>query len=50
MRMVLHGVAHDIGDFVETAVVERFHGVQDSALHGFESVVDMRDGALQYHV
>ena len=48
--MVLHGVAHDVGNLVEAAVVEGLHGVEDAALHGLEAVVDMGHGALEYDV
>lgn len=50
MRMILHGVAHDVGDFVESAVVEGLHGVQYSALHGFKPVFYVGDGAFENNV
>lgn len=50
MGMVLHGVADDVGHFVVASVVEGLHGVQDSALHGFEPVVDMRHSSLENNV
>ena len=46
VRVVLHGLADDIGDLVEFAVVDFVERMQDAALHGFESVVDVRDSAL----
>jgi hypothetical protein len=48
--VVLHRVAHDVGHFVETAVVEGFHRVEYAPLHGFETILDVGDGALEYHV
>ena len=47
MGMVFHGVADDVGDFVEASVVHPLHGVQDTSLDGFESIVDVRNGAFQ---
>ena len=46
----LHGVAHNVGHLVVSAVVHAFHGVQYAPLHGFQSVLDVWHGALQYHV
>ena len=43
----LHGVTHDVGHLVISAVVHAAHGVQDAALHGFQTVLDMRYGTLQ---
>ncbi len=45
--MVLHGVAHHVGHLVETSVVGFLEGVEDAALDGFESVIDVRDRALE---
>ena len=46
VRMVLHRVADDVGDLVETAVVHLAQAMQDPALHGLQPVVLVRDGAL----
>ena len=35
VRVILHGVSHYVGHFVESPVVEGLHGVEDAALHGF---------------
>ena len=48
--MELHGVAHDVGHLVVAAVVHALHGVQYAPLHGFQSVLYMRNGPFQYHV
>ena len=32
MRVILHGVSHYVGHFVESPVVEGLHGVEDAAL------------------
>ena len=44
MRMVLHGVADDIGHFVKTAVVFFFEGVEDAPLNRFQPIVNVRLG------
>ena len=47
MRMKLHGMSHDIRYFVEPAVIHTFHGVQDTSLYGFQSVLDMWNGTVE---
>ena len=46
----LHRVSHDVGHFVVASVIESLHRVQDAALHGFESVAQMRHGAFQNNI
>ena len=48
--MELHGVAHDVGHLVVSPVVHALHRVQYSALHGFQSVLDMRHGTFENHI
>ena len=43
-------MSYDVGYFVVAAVVEAFHGVQDTALNGFQTVVDVRNGTLQNYI
>ena len=50
VRVVLHGIAHNVGHLVVAAVVLRLHGVQNAPLYGFQSVGQMRDGTLQNHI
>ena len=50
MRVVLHGLSHDVGHLVVASVVDDLHGVQDTPLHGFEAVLDMGYGAFEDHV
>ena len=50
MRVVFHGVAHDIGHFVITAVLELFHRVENAALHGLQAIAQMRHSALHDYV
>ena len=45
MRMVLHGVADDVGDLGVAAVVLLPERVEDAALHRLEPVLDGGDGA-----
>ena len=47
MRVILHGMAHDVGHFIIASVVQTIHGVQDAALHRLQSIVEMRDGTLK---
>ncbi len=47
MGVILHGVTHNVGHFVESAVVEGFHRVEDASLHRFETVVDVGDGTVE---
>ena len=47
MRVVFHGVANNVGDFVVAAVFHFAHGVQNAALYRFEAIVQTRDSALQ---
>ena len=47
VRMVLHGLAHDVGHLGVAAVVHLGHGVQHAALNRFETVNDVRHGAVQ---
>ena len=35
VRVVLHGLSHDVGHLVVASVVDDLHGVQDTPLHGF---------------
>lgn len=42
VRVVLHGIAHDVGHLVVAPVLHLAHGVDDAALNGFETVVDLR--------
>ena len=50
VRVVLHGLTHDVGHLVVAAVVDDLHGVEDAPLHGLQAVLDVRHGALQDHV
>ena len=50
MRVVLHGLSHNIGDLVVAAVVAALHGVQDAALHGLQAILQMGYGTLQNHI
>ena len=47
MRVKLHGMAHDVGHFVVAAVVHALHRVQDAALYGLQTVLNVGDGAFQ---
>ena len=50
VRVVLHGLSHNIGDLVVAAVVAALHGVQDAALHGLQAILQMGYGTLQNHI
>ena len=47
MRVELHGMSHDVGHLVVLAVVHPLHGMEDTSLHGLQSVHDMRDSPLE---
>ena len=50
VRVKLHGMPHDVGHLVVASVVHSFHRVENTSLHGFQSVLDVRHGTFQYHV
>ncbi len=50
MRMILHGVAHDVGHLVKASVVEGLHRVENAPLHRLEAVFNRGHGALKNHV
>ncbi len=43
-------MSDNVGHLVVTPVFHPFHGMQDPALYGFQTVCDMRDGSLQDHI
>ena len=47
MRVVFHRVAHNVGHLVVAAVLQLRHGVQDAALHGFQSIQNVGQGAVE---
>ena len=47
MRVIFHGVSHDISHLVVASVVNLLHGMQDSALHRLQTIVDLRHGAVE---
>ena len=47
MRVKLHGVSHDVRHLVVSSIVHSFHGVEDTSLHRFETILDVRNGTLQ---
>ena len=47
MRVVLHGVADDIGDLVEPPIVHFVEAVQDAALHRLQAIVLVRNGPFE---
>ena len=50
VRMVLHGLAHDVGHLVIASVIDALHGVEYASLHGLQSVGRVGHGTLQDHV
>ena len=50
MRVILHGLPHEVGDLVVTAIVHDLHRVEDTPLYGFQTVFDVRHGAFEDHV
>ena len=50
MRVELHRGADDVGDLVEATVVHVPKGMEHAALDGLQSVVDMRNRAVENDV
>ena len=50
VRMVLHGLSHDVRHLGEGAVVHPVHGVQDPSLHRLQAVNYVRYSPLQDNV
>ncbi len=50
VRVVLHGLPHDVGHLVHLAVIHALHGMKDTALNGLQAVLNGRHGTLQYHI
>ncbi len=50
MGMKLHGLANNIGNLVETAVIHVVQGLEDTPLDRFQPIVDIRDSTLLDHV
>ena len=48
--VVLHGLADYVSDLVVLTVVDGFHRMQNTALHGFETILNSRYSAFEYHV
>ena len=48
--VILHGVAHNVGNLVEASVVERLHRVEYATLHRLQTVLYVGDGAVKYGV
>ena len=48
--MELHGMAHDIGHLVETAVIKSFHGVKYASLNRFQSIYEMWHRTLKNNI
>ena len=45
-----HSFTGNVGYFVVASIVHSLHRVQDAALHGFETIVEMGHCALQNHI
>ena len=50
MWVELHGVTHDVGHLIVTPILHAPHAVQHTALHGFQSVHDVRHCTFQNHI
>jgi hypothetical protein len=44
--MVFHAMAHNVCDFVESAVIHLEEAVKDSSLDRLEPIIDVGDGAI----
>ena len=47
MWVIGHGLTHDVGHLVISAIIDDVHGMQYSALHGLQTIHHIRDGTLQ---
>ena len=47
VRVELHCLPHNVGHLVVAAVVDALHSVKHAALHGFQAVVDVRNGTVE---
>ena len=50
VRVVLHGLTDDVGNLVILAVINRLHGMQNTPLNRFETILNRRNSALKYHI
>ena len=50
MRVILHRVADDIGDFRKAPVVGLLHSVKYASLHRLQAVVDVGHATVKYNV
>ena len=50
MRVVFHGITHNVGHLIITAIIHALHGVQNTALHRLKAIHNMGHGTLQNHV
>lgn len=46
----LHRMSYNVSHLVIPSIIHAFHGVQDAALHRFQSVIDMGHGSLEDNV
>ena len=47
VRVELHCLSDDVGNLGQAPVIYPVHGMQDAALHGFETVDDVRYGPVK---
>ena len=50
MGMVGHNLTHHFGRLGEGAVTVMLHCVQNTPLHGLQTVLNVRHGAVQNHI
>ncbi len=50
MRMVLHGLADDIGNLVVPAILNLPHGMKNPALNRLKTVIDMRNSPFENYI
>ena len=48
--MILHGVAHYVGNLVEPAVIDAFHCVEDTPLNRLKPVKQVGHGTFKYDI
>ena len=50
MRVVLHSLTHDICHLVVATILHTLHSVQDTALNGLKTILQMGHGTLEDNI
>ena len=50
MRVVLHGLTHNIGHLIEAAILNALHSMENTTLHGLKAIIQVGHGTLQDNI